>query len=177
MGKEMYIKVIANDSSVDNFYEIYNPLSKVNIMCSKDNENLVNIKDAEMVGADKLRKALVIMLNDIDEAHNNLYNELFNGECFLGDILSKFSAEEIIKQIERVNEEHKPKVGDIYTRKNNKELAIIVEVKKDNSVKLMKKGSDGIYISLTSYLNEYYDFLYHSDSDIECIVKDILKCN
>ena len=48
MGKEMYIKVIANDSSVDNFYEIYNPLSKVNIMCSKDNENLVNIKDAEM---------------------------------------------------------------------------------------------------------------------------------
>lgn len=41
----------------------------------------------------------------------------------------------------------------------------------------MKKGSDGIYISLTSCLNEFYDFLYHSDSDIEYIVKNMLGCN
>lgn len=173
MGKEMYIKVIANDSSVDNFYEIYNPISKVNIISSKDNENLVSIDEAEAKGAEEMRDCLKKLYNLYNQSCAiNIISEAFDGKIFVVDILDKFSAKEIIKRIEKIDK-HEPEVGDVYIRKNNKENAVVVEVNEDN-VRLMRKGLSGIYIAQTSCLDDFYEFLHHSDSDIKSVINNML---
>lgn len=170
----MYIKVIANDSSIDNFYEIYNPLSKGNIIASKDNENLVSIDEAEAKGAEKMRDCLKKLYNLYNQSCTfDIISEVFDTKIFVVDILDKFSAKEIIERIEKIDE-HEPEVGDVYIRKSNKENAVVVEVNEDNVVRLMRKGSSGIYIAQTSCLDDFYEFSHHSDSNIESVINNIL---
>ena len=173
MAKKMYIEVIASDSSIDGFYEIYNPISKVNILSSKDNENLVSIDEAEAEGAEKMKDCFKKMYNLYNKSCTiDMISGVFDGEIFVSDILDKFSAKEIIERIEKIDR-HEPEVGDVYIRKNNKENAVVVEVNEDN-VRLMRKGSSGIYITQTSCLDDFYEFSHYSDSGIKSVIDNML---
>ena len=173
MAKKMYIEVIASDSSMDGFYEIYNPISKTNILSSKDNENLVSIDKAEAEGAEKMKDCFKKLYNLFYKSFTiDMVSEIFDGEIFISEILNRFSAKEIIERIEKIDK-HEPEVGDVYIRKNNKENAVVVEVNEDN-VRLMRKGSSGIYITQTSCLDDFYEFSHYSDSDIKSVIDNML---
>lgn len=173
MAKEMYIKVVASDSSIDGFYEIYNPISKVNIISSKDNEDLVSIDEAEANGAEKMKDSFKKLYNLYNQGCTiDMISKAFDGEIFVSDILDKFSAKEIIERIEKIDK-HEPEVGDVYIRKNNKENAVVVEVNEEN-VRLMRKGSSGIYITQTSCLDDFYEFSHYSDSGIKSVIDNML---
>ena len=151
--KEMYLKVSAERNCgdwVDVFYRKGRYFT-----CAKDDEELVEIEDAEAKGAEKFHEAItVICFGDSADVKG-----AFDGYCTVSNIIAKFSLKEIIERVEKLKKmkQHVPATGDIYvSRKSGNKVAVLSYNEETHRVRFM----GGSYITNGSVedFNEKFSF-------------------
>lgn len=125
--KEMYLKVEV--TQYDDYGEIFEVFYRNgrSFYTRKGDEKLVDIKDAEERGAEKLCKAI----SDICFSDGVDIKNAFDGYCGMTGIIGNFKPEEIVQRAEKLNV-HVPTTGDIYvSRKSGNKVAVLVIQRRD----------------------------------------------
>ena len=151
--KEMYLKVEVEQNCgdwVDVFYRKGRYFT-----CSKDDKSLVEIKDAESKGAERLHEAItVICFGDSADVRS-----AFDGYCTVSNIICNFSLKEIIERVEKIKKmkQHVPAQGDIYKSKHTGNKVVVLSYNEETGETRYVAHN---YASCESkdYVNEHYCF-------------------
>ena len=152
--KEMYLKVEVESNENYDFLDVYYR-NGMCFMCHKDDERLVEIKDAESKGAERLHEAItVICLGDSADVRS-----AFDGYCTVSNIIGNFSLKEIIERVEKIKKmkQHVPAQGDIYKSKHTGNKVVVLSYNEETGETRYVAHN---YASCESkdYVNEHYCF-------------------
>ena len=162
--KEMYLKVKVEDVKNIDFVDVFFRKGRY-FTCSKDDERLVEIKDAESKGAERLHEAItVICFGDSADVKN-----AFDGYCTVSNIIGNFSLKEIIERVEKIKKmkQHVPATGDIYvSRKSGNKVAVLSYNEETRRVRFMggsyiTNGSVEDFNKMFSFTGCVYDSFYN----------------
>ena len=162
--KEMYLKVEVEQNCgdwVDVFYREGRYFT-----CSKDDAELVEIKDAEKKGAERLYKAI----NDIRFGNSADVKDAFDGYCTVSNIIGNFSPKEIIERVNNMKH-HVPTQGDVYRSKHtNNNVVVLSYNEKTRETRYIAHNYESR--EKEDYLNEHYYFT-GENIDVSALVNKI----
>jgi len=135
--KDVYIKSQKNELrySREDLADVFNPISRDWHIVTTD--MIVEVEDAEMAGAEKLREALNY-ISELNKAERRSEVEEVFGTYKHYRILERHSAKDILSGVEKLKR-HKPEPGDIYRNNENGEVAVVL--KSGEMVKLISEQS------------------------------------
>lgn len=169
--KEMYLKVKVEDNSCyKDFLNIHR--KGVYFTCHKDDEELVEIEDAENKGAEKFAESLKYIIGKIKDYTYSEVEKAFPTCDTLGDILTKFTPREINDRVEKIKKpKHVPTQGDVYrSRCTNNTVVVLSFNEKTRETRYVAHN----YASRESedYVNKYYYFT-GENIDVSALVSKI----
>jgi len=133
--KEMYLKVKVEDVKDIDFVDVFFREGKY-FTCPKDDAELVEIKDEENKGAEKLLNAINRLIFFINNNGKDRVEELF-GHANIEMILREFAPHRIIELAKELNY-HVPTTGDIYvSRKSGNKVAVLSYNEETRRVRFM----------------------------------------
>ena len=165
--KEMYLKVRAERNCGD-FVDVFFRKGRY-FTCSKDDEELVEIEDAEAKGAEKLLNAINRLIFFINNNGKDRVEELF-GHANIEMILCEFAPHRIIELVKEL-EYHVPTQGDVYrSRHTNNKVVVLSHNKETGETRYVAQN----YASCESedYVNEHYCFT-GENIDVSALVNKI----
>jgi hypothetical protein len=166
--KEMYLKVEVEHSDYGDAVDVFFYKGR-HFSCLEDDPQLVEIKDAEEKGAEKLHEAItVICFGDSDDVKG-----AFDGYCTVSNIIANFSLKEIIERVEKIKmaKHHVPTQGDVYRSKHtNNNVVVLSYNEKTRETRYVAHN----YASREKedYLNEHYYFT-GENIDVSALVNKI----
>lgn len=167
--KEMYLKVDVEDIKDIDFVDVFFRKGRY-FTCSKDDEKLVEIEDAESKGAVKFAESLKYIINKIKDHAYGEVEKAFPKCDTLGDILTKFTPREINDRVEGMKH-HVPTQGDVYkSRHTNNNVVVLSYNKETGETRYVAHN----YASREKedYLNEHYCFT-GENIDVSTLVNKI----
>ena len=162
--KEMYLKVEVGKSCFDDMVDVFFREGRY-FTCSKNYAELVEIKDAEEKGAERLCEAI----NVIRFGNSADVEDAFDGYCLYTSIVDRFSPKEIIERVEKIK--HVPTQGDVYkSRHTNNTVVVLSFNEKTRETRYVAHN----YASCEKedYLNEHYCFT-GENIDVSALVNKI----
>lgn len=162
--KEMYLKVDVEHSDYGDAVDVFFHKGR-HFSCLEDDPQLVEIKDAEEKGAERLYEAI----NSIRFGNSADVKDAFDGYCLYSSIIDKFSPKEIIERVEKIK--HVPKQGDVYKSKHtNNNVVVLSYNEKTRETRYVAHN----YASREKedYLNEHYYFT-GENIDVSALVNKI----
>ena len=163
--KEMYLKVEVESNENYDFLDVYYR-NGMCFMCHKDDERLVEIKDAESKGAERLHEAItVICFGDSADVRS-----AFDGYCTVSNIIGNFSPKEIIERVNNMKH-HVPTQGDVYRSKHtNNNVVVLSYNEKTRETRYIAHNYESR--EKEDYLNEHYCFT-GENIDVSALVNKI----
>ena len=166
--KEMYLKVSAERNCGD-FVDVFFRKGRY-FTCAKDDEELVEIEDAESKGAEKFAESLKCI---IDKTKGYTYSEVkkaFPTCDTLGDILTKFTPREINDRVEGIKH-HVPTQGDVYRSRHTNVSVVVLSFNKETR-ETRYIAPNFASCEKEDYLNEHYCFT-GENIDVSTLVNKI----
>ena len=135
--KDVYLKAFKNGTAMfkGGVTDVFDPISQDWHIISTD--KIVEVEDAEMAGAEKLREALNY-ISELNKTERRSEVEEVFGTYKHYRILERHSAKDILSGVEKLKR-HKPEPGDIYRNNENGEVAVVL--KSGEMVKLISEQS------------------------------------
>lgn len=163
--KKMYLEVDVEQNH-GNWVDVYYR-NGMCFTCHKDDEELVEIEDAENKGAEKMCKAITNICNSDD----GLVESAFDGYCTYASIISKFTPKEIIQRAEKLNV-HVPTTGDVYQANISGKKVIVMSYDKEKKNVLLMSNTCFMFITLNT-LNEFYSFTGCNHNEFSSILNEL----
>lgn len=152
--KEMYLKVEVESNENCDFLDVYYR-DGMCFMCHKDDERLVEIKDAGKKDAEKLLDAINRLTFFINNNGKDRVTELF-GHANIEMILCEFAPHRIIELVKEL-EYHVPTVGDVYeSRHVNNTIVVLSFDEETRETRYVAHNYSSC--EKEDYLNEHYCF-------------------
>ena len=166
--KEMYLKVKVEDIEGIDFVDVFFREGKY-FTCPKDDAELVEIKDEENKGAEKLLNAINRLIFFINNNGKDRVEELF-GHANIEMILCEFAPYRIIELVKELDC-HVPTQGDVYRSKHTNTTVVVLSYN--------EKTRETRYVAHNyasrekeDYLNEHYCFT-GENIDVSALVNKI----
>lgn len=166
--KEIYLKVKIEDIKGTDFVDVFFREGKY-FTCPKDDAELVEIKDAENKGTEKLLNAINRLIFFINNNGKDRVEELF-GHANIEMILCEFAPHRIIELVKELDY-HVPTQGDVYRSKHTNNTVVVLSFNEETR-ETRYVAHNYASCEKEDYLNTHYCFT-GENIDVSALVNKI----